>query len=285
MSTANTDVVLEVHNLRLRRERKELLRGVSFRLLRGEFTVLIGPNGAGKSSVIRAITGEWPMQGTLQLFGQPRGSWPRQELARRVAVMPQQPTLSFDFTVQEVVAMGRLPHRQLREAENTLHVERAIDELQLTRLAHRSYLTLSGGERQRVHFARAVVQISGHEERSLLILDEPTAALDLAQQVLVLDAARRKTALGMSVLAVVHDLNLAARYADRVLILRAGRLHADGTVASTYRADVLSEAFGVGVDVELAASDGAPMVFTRRQEPFSFLETMSCDVTANPVSS
>lgn len=267
MSIATTDIVLEADRLGLQRGGKDLLRNLSFRLFSGEFTVLIGPNGAGKSSLIRAISGEWPARGSLQLFGQSRKDWPRQALARRVAIMPQQPTLSFDFTVQEVIAMGRLPHRHLCRSKNARHVERVIDELALTRLTHRRYLTLSGGERQRVHFARAMAQIGGHEERSLLILDEPTAALDLAQQVLVLDAARRKTALGMSVLAVVHDLNLAARYADRVLILRAGQLHADGTVASTYRPDVLSQAFGVGVDVESAASDGAPVVITRRQQP------------------
>lgn len=267
MSIANTDAVLEADHLSLQRGGKDLLCNLSFRLLTGEFTVLIGPNGAGKSSLVRAVTGEWPSQGSLRLFGQPRRHWSRQALAQRLAIMPQQPTLSFDFTVREVIAMGRLPHRHLRKTENARHVDRVIDELALTPLTQRSYLTLSGGERQRVHFARAMVQISGHEAHSLLILDEPTAALDLAQQVLVLDAARHKTALGMSVLAVVHDLNLAARYADRVLILRAGQLHADGTIASTYRPDVLSRAFGVGINVEPAACDGAPVVITRRRDP------------------
>src|SRR5699024_2545904 len=176
----------------------------------------------------------------------------------------QQSVLSFDFTVREVIAMGRLPYRHLLKQKNAMHVERVINELDLIRFADRSFMTLSSGERQRVRFARAFVQLAGHEENSLLILDEPTAALDLAQQVLVLDAARRKTALGMSVLAVVHDLNLAARYADRVLILRAGQLHADGTVATTYQPALLSQAFGVDVDVELATSDGAPVVITRR---------------------
>ena len=267
MTTSSTSVVLEARSLSLWRAGRALISDVSFDLHRGEFTVLIGPNGAGKSSLIRAMTGEWPAQGELRLFGQPRAHWPRRALAQRVAVMPQQSTLSFDFSVQEVVAIGRMPHGHLRDAQNAAHVEAVLHELKLAAFARRPFTTLSGGERQRVQFARALAQIAGREQESLLILDEPTAALDLAQQTVVLGLARRRAALGTCVLAVVHDLNLAARYADRVLVMKGGRLHADGSVAETYRTAALSDAFGVDVDVEHAACDGAPMVIARRM-PF-----------------
>lgn len=264
MTNVDLSSVFEARGLGVQRTGRALLSEVSFTLHRAQFTVLIGPNGAGKSSLIRAMTGEWPARGDLRLFGQPRTHWPRRTLAQRIAVMPQQSTLSFDFSVREVVAMGRLPHRHLRDAENAAHVEAVLHELKLTAFAERSFTTLSGGERQRVQFARALAQIAGREEEALLILDEPTAALDLAQQTVVLGLARRRAAWGTCVLAVVHDLNLAARYADRVLVMRGGRLHADGSVASTYQAAALSEAFGVDVDVEHAACDGAPMVIAQR---------------------
>ena len=264
MITAGRSPAFEARGLGVQRAGRTLLSDLSFALHPAQFTALIGPNGAGKSSLIRAMTGEWPAQGDLRLFGQARTHWPRRTLAQRVAVMPQQSTLSFDFTVREVVAMGRLPHRHLRAAHNAAHVEAVLDELKLTALAARPFTTLSGGERQRVQFARALAQIAGREEAALLILDEPTAALDLAQQAAVLGLARRRSALGTCVLAVVHDLNLAARYADRVLMMQGGRLHADGGVASTYQAATLSAAFGIKVDVEHTVCDGAPMVIARR---------------------
>lgn len=269
MTKADLPSVFEVRGLSVQRAGQALLSDVSFALQRAQFTALIGPNGAGKSSLIRAVTGEWPAQGDLRLFGQARAHWPHRALAQRIAVMPQQSMLSFDFTVREVVAMGRLPHRHLHDAENATHVEAVLNELKLAAFADRPFTALSGGERQRVQFARALAQIAGREQEALLILDEPTAALDLAQQTVVLGLARRRAALGTCVLAVVHDLNLAARYADRVLVMRDGRLHADGSVAAVYQAAALSEAFGVNVDVERAACDDAPIVIAQRaHKPF-----------------
>lgn len=261
----NAPAALEVSRLSLRRAGRTLLDDVSFAQHAGEFIVLIGPNGAGKSSLIRAVSGEWAADGGLRLFGRARRAWPQQQLAQRVAVMPQHSALAFDFSVREVVQMGRLPHRQLRAGENAAHVEAVLRELDLKSFADRPFTTLSGGERQRVQFARALVQIAGNEADSLLILDEPTAALDLAQQAAVLGLARRRAAQGAAVLAVVHDLNLAARYADRVLLMKHGQLQADGSVAAIYQPALLSAAFGIAIDVERAQADGRPLVVVRRQ--------------------
>lgn len=264
--TATTNApVFEARNLSLLRNRKALLHELHFQLHAGEFVALIGPNGAGKSSLVRAMTGEWPACGELRFFGQARGDWPRRTLARRIAVMPQQSILSFDFSVREVISMGRLPHRHLRASDNAAQVDAVMQELALHDFAERAFTTLSGGERQRVQFARALAQIAGNETEALLILDEPTAALDLAQQTAVLGIARKRAAQGASVLAVVHDLNLAARHADRVLVMKAGRLHADGSVHDIYHAAGLSESFGVEITVEHAACDGAPMVIPHAQ--------------------
>ncbi|MBN9428188.1 MAG: heme ABC transporter ATP-binding protein [Burkholderiales bacterium] len=259
--------VLSLAGLSLRRAGRVLLDDVSFTQHAGEFIALIGPNGAGKSTLIRAVSGEWNADGDVHLFGRTRRAWPQRQLAQHVAVMPQHSTLAFDFSVREVVQMGRLPHRQARADENAAHVAAILQELDLEEFADRPFTTLSGGERQRVQFARVLAQIAGNEADSLLILDEPTAALDLAQQAVVLGLARRRAAQGAAVLAVVHDLNLAARYADRVLLMKAGRLHADGTAPSIYRTATLSAAFGIAVDVERAQSDGRPLVVVRGQTP------------------
>ena len=247
---------------------KTLLHPASTYFAAGQVTAILGPNGAGKSTLMSVLTGQRkPGQGRVDINGQSLQTCAHADLARLRAFVAQETQVAFDFSVQEVVAIGRMPHGHLRDAQNAAHVEAVLHELKLAAFARRPFTTLSGGERQRVQFARALAQIAGREQESLLILDEPTAALDLAQQTVVLGLARRRAALGTCVLAVVHDLNLAARYADRVLVMKGGRLHADGSVAETYRTAALSDAFGVDVDVEHAACDGAPMVIARRM-PF-----------------
>jgi iron complex transport system ATP-binding protein len=226
----------------------------------GEFVALVGPNGAGKSTVLKGLTGEWPAEGHITLLGQPLPSWRRPLLAQHLAVMPQQSHLNFDFTVREVVTLGRLPHRGEPLARTRQAVDAALDTLSLQTFASRRFTTLSGGERQRVQFARVIAQIWGQGGPRLLLLDEPTSALDLAQQQLVLDHAWGLAREGVSVVAVMHDLNTVSRYASRVLALHRGQLVADAAPADFMQAQHLREVFGVQVVVERSQVDHQPVV-------------------------
>lgn len=239
---------------------RQVLADVSFSIAPGEWVTAIGPNGAGKSSLVRAVTGEWQASGELSLFGRPLKSWSRDHLARQLAVMPQGEHLDFSFTVGEVVELGRLPHRGSAPGVNRRAVDDVLEALDLTRFRDRTYTTLSGGERQRVQFARVLTQIWGSTEPTLLILDEPTSALDLAQQRSVLDLALRAGTAGGAVLAVLHDLNLAARFSSRLLLLSAGRLLRDAKPSDVLTRSELAHAFAVDAIVESSITDAQPIV-------------------------
>ncbi len=260
MSAART---LQVESLRVERGGRSLLELDRLELRAGEFTAIVGPNGAGKSTLFRAITGEWASRGTITLFGRPLADWDRRELATRLAVMTQSSALSFDFTVAEVVGLGRLPHRGESATGAREAVAESLDALELRTFAQRSYLSLSGGERQRVQFARVLAQLHGVSTDRALLLDEPTSALDLRQQRSVLDLAWRAARGGACVVAVLHDLNLAARYADRLCVIRSGRLLADGAPGACLSEDAVARAFGLPVVIESARSDGLPVVLPR----------------------
>lgn len=255
--------LLHLHQVGVQRAGRALLRDVSFDLAAGECMAVVGPNGAGKSSLLKAITGEWPGLGQVVFAGRDRQAWPREALARRLAVMTQQAQLAFAFTVREVVALGRLPHRGAGAAADRRVVDEVLQALALQAHAERSYLGLSGGERQRVQFARVVAQIWNPAEPSLLLLDEPTSALDLSQQHSVLGLAQRLRAQGVAVLAVLHDLNLAARYADRVLMLRQGAVQALDTPQAALSAERVAQVFGVAVECLPSRHDGRPLVVMR----------------------
>jgi len=255
---------LEVEGLTVHAGGREVLHDVGIRVMPGEFVAVVGPNGAGKSSLLRAITGEWKSRGRVELFGSSLWKWRRRELARRLAVMPQSSALAFDFTVGEVVGLGRLPHRERDPAMNREAVSGALECLHLSPLAGRRYLTLSGGERQRVQFARVLAQIWRPQEPALLLLDEPTSALDLAQQRSVLDIAHVQAEAGTAVVAVLHDLNLAARYASRVIMVGGGRIALDAICEESITRANIARVFGVDAFVETAACDGRPMVVNAR---------------------
>jgi iron complex transport system ATP-binding protein len=254
------DAVLALRGVTVTRGQRALVEGADLQAAPGEFIALVGPNGAGKSSLLRAISGEWHAQGTIELFGRGHGGWRRPELARRMAVMAQASTLSFDFLVEEVVRLGRLPHRGSGIRSDHEIVEAVLADLDLAAFRHRRYTTLSGGERQRVQFARVLAQIWEAPARCLLLLDEPTSALDLAQQKAVLDIARARAQLGTTVIAVMHDLNLAVRYADRMVMMRGGHIVHDGAPPATLTRSAVDRVFGVAAEVEVARCDGRPMV-------------------------
>jgi iron complex transport system ATP-binding protein len=227
--------------------RREVLRGLGLALRSGELVALVGPNGSGKTTLLRVLTGQLrPDAGSATFDGRPLADWPRNALARRVAVLPQQLELPAGFRVAELVEMGRAPHaRSLfgSTADDERSVRRALEEADAMDLADRHADQLSGGERQRVLVAMSLAQ-----EPDLLLLDEPTLHLDLAHQVALLSAIRRlRKQRGLTVLAVLHDLNLAAAFAPRVVVLAEGRVAADGRPDEGLSPALVERVFGVGV--------------------------------------
>lgn len=240
---------LEARSVSLRRGGRLLLDGVSLDLRPGELHAVLGANGAGKSSLLRVLAGEWTAHaGDVRLNGRPMRDWSLSERARQRAVLPQDDELRFGFTAEEVVGLGRLAVASNRSIGDAAAVRAALVETGTLHLAERDHTSLSGGERQRVQLARVLAQLAGDGTADLngryLLLDEPTAALDLAHQHGFLTLARARAARGAGVLAVLHDINLAAQYADRISLLGEGRLVAQGTVSETLRADHLRSAFG-----------------------------------------
>jgi iron complex transport system ATP-binding protein len=224
---------------------RPVIRDVTIDIAAGERVALIGPNGAGKSTLLRAVAGlVEPAAGVVELDGSPLSSLDRLAVARRIAVVPQLPVLPFATTVEEVVALGRLPHehpvRGMRPVDRSVVAE-AIERVGLGHLLGRDARELSLGERQLVLLAMAVAQ-----EAPLLILDEPTVHLDLRHQVEVMDLLLDLNArLGTTVLAVLHDLVLAAHFFPRLVMLDGGRVVADGPPAEVLHPDRIREVFGV----------------------------------------
>lgn len=235
--------------------RREVLRSVDLTLARGDLVALVGTNGSGKTTLLRLLTGVLkPDAGVVRFEGRPLADWRRLDLAQRIAVLPQQLDLPVGFRVAELVGMGRAPHAR-RLFASTEADERAVAgalaDAGALDLADRFAEELSGGERQRLLVAMALAQ-----EPDLLLLDEPTLHLDLAHQVSLLGAIRRLRDLrGLTVLAVLHDLNLAAAFAPRVAILDEGRVVADGPPAEVLSPDLVRRVFGVRVD-EAHTPDG-----------------------------
>ena len=185
-------------------------------------------------------------------------AWSPRQLALLRAVLPQHAMLSFPFPVQAVVMMGRSPH-QATPIEHHLSVQQAMAQVGIHAFAKRDYTTLSGGERQRVHLARVLAQLDYHTEQArFLLLDEPTASLDLAHQHALLRLMRRLAEQGIGIFIIEHDLNLAARYADRVICLRQGEVYAAGSVTNTLVPDVIQAVYGIKTQV--LALEGRPLI-------------------------
>ncbi len=245
-----------------------LLRGVALGVRPGEVVAVVGPNGAGKSTLLKVMAGEQvPTEGAAVLDGRPLAAWAPDDLALRRAVLPQHSALAFGFTAFEVAMLGRMPHAA-RAAEDEAAARRALEAAGVAHLAERRYPTLSGGEQQRVHLARALAQLDGSAtEARYLLLDEPTASLDLAHQHAVLRLARAHAEAGGGVLVVLHDLNLAAQYADRLAVLRDGRLLAEGPPADVLDPALVRAAFDVPVVVLPHPCLACPLVVSMPAEP------------------
>lgn len=200
---------------------------VSLAVSAGLCTALLGPNGSGKSTLLRLLLGTLPpARGRVSLEGRPVGAWARAEMARRIGVVPQAEEINFPITVRELVGMGRYPYlgpwKREREADR-LAVDAALERCDIADLRDRPITTLSGGERQRALVARALAQ-----EPAILVLDEPTASLDVRHEMAIFELLRDLGASGTTVLLVTHSLNLASRFADRLVLLSRGRVAASG---------------------------------------------------------
>jgi iron complex transport system ATP-binding protein len=228
---------------------KHLLKTICMSLQAGELVAAIGPNGAGKSTLMKALSGEVAASsGIVTLDSTPIAQYPLSELACVLAVLPQQSDLHFPFSVSQVIGFGRIPHQSGRQNDRLI-VEEIMALLQITELADRDYTTLSGGEKQRVQFARILSQNEGALDGAFLFLDEPTSSLDLSHQRTVLNIARQKSRQGQGVFLVLHDMNLAARYADRILLMKAGTIVKQGSPVDVLTEASLSELFEVNIKV------------------------------------
>ncbi len=230
---------------------KAILQPSDLALAPGTVTVLIGPNGAGKSTLLKVMAGERrPNSGRVRLDGRDVAAMPARDLARVRAVLPQSAQVAFPFTVSEVVRLGMPPGlTPLRAAELA---ERALAAVDLPEEGERICSTLSGGEQQRVHLARVLAQLWGAgRPETYLLLDEPTASLDLSHQLLVLKLAREHATSGGGVLAILHDLNLAAMVADTIVVLDRGRVAAAGEPAAAITRPMLAEVYRVDLAIEI----------------------------------
>ncbi|GAA3593203.1 heme ABC transporter ATP-binding protein [Klugiella xanthotipulae] len=240
------EVAIEARGITFTVGQRELLSGVDLTVHAGEMLALIGPNGAGKSTLLGALTGDNHLtSGSVTLAGTPLHEWTLKQLARRRGVLLQDNGVFFPFTVEQVVEMGRAPWLgTARDNEDEVAVREAIESTDIHHLRQRQVPSLSGGERARTAFARVIASRTG-----ILLLDEPTAALDLKHQEDVLQLARQRAANGDAVVVVLHDLGLAAAYADSITLLQRGRVAAAGTPAEVLTSERITAVYEHPVEV------------------------------------
>ncbi len=253
------NAAIEVSGVSFSYEETPVLRGISFRVEEGDYFVIIGPNGSGKTTLLKLLCGLLkPQSGSLTLFGLPLSRYRRRALARLAALVPQAATIDAPFRVAEFVLLGRAPHQGPLGLETPEDVAIAREAMEFTgtgHLAGRRMDRLSGGERQRVLIARALCQ-----RPRILLLDEPTAYLDLAHQAQIVDLMEAlRTERGVTVVLVSHDVNLAAMYASRMVLLAGGEILAAGPPQAVIAEAPLARAYGCRLAVETTAG-GLPRV-------------------------
>ncbi|MFC4596654.1 heme ABC transporter ATP-binding protein [Cohnella hongkongensis] len=255
--------MIEARALDYRIGAAHILRRIDVRIEKGEFYGIIGPNGSGKSTLLKLLSGlERAQGGTVALGGRELSAYGRKELARRVAVLQQEALPSLGYTVREVVEMGRYPHQSWLGGEKedpTRLIDVVMEKLDLAVLSSRPIAELSGGERQRAALAKTLVQ-----EPEVLMLDEPTTYLDIGFQLQMMDYVRRwQRDSGRTVVAVLHDLNLAAQYCDRLLVLRDGRAAAEGPPGEVLVPDLVQDVYGTEPIVLPHPDSGVPQILLR----------------------
>lgn len=269
--------MLEAQHITHQIGRKILLDDVSLAIRPGELVAVVGANGAGKSTLLKTFSRElMPTKGQVVLDNRPINRFSALELARQRAVLAQQNPLAFEFTVYELVMMGRYPHFEGHpRPEDVSIVDFALERTGITALAGRSVPTLSGGEQQRVHLAKVLAQLMTLDEirqphtsirqPKYLLLDEPTTGLDLYYQHSLLDVASELTRRGYGVVAILHDLNLVMQYADNVLLLKEGKALAFGKPISTLTTETIFSAFHLSVQIIHQPELDYPLIVHNRQ--------------------
>lgn len=250
-------ILFELENIGVRYGTFDALRSVSLALNSGEFVAIAGPNGAGKSTLLSVLAGLiTPSSGSSLFNGRDLKSWNRRDFARRVAVVLQENGANFPFTAEDVVYMGRMPHRSglYETKEDRAAVEGALKQTDTAEFRDREFRTLSGGEKQRVLLASALAQ-----SPEVLLLDEPSAHLDIYHQVQLYQLLQQLSQRGLLVIAVTHDLNVALRRADRLLLVHHGQIRADGEPARTVQSALMEEVYSVPIEVHRDAS-GNPWI-------------------------
>ncbi|MSR36197.1 MAG: ABC transporter ATP-binding protein [Gemmatimonadetes bacterium] len=235
------------------------LDAVSVEVPAGRLTAVIGPNGSGKSTLLRALLGVQPAAGgSVTLEGRDVRAWDRRDIARRIGVVPQAETVAFPMSVRDLVAMGRYPHLgplRAERAEDRAAIARSLERCDVAELADRRVTALSGGELQRARIARALAQ-----EPAALALDEPTASLDMRHEMSILELLRGWADGGMTVLLITHQLNLAARFADRIVLLDRGRVVAEGEPSDVFRTEIMEPVYAWPLRVFDDPATAAPRV-------------------------
>ncbi|AUS67435.1 heme ABC transporter ATP-binding protein [Escherichia albertii] len=256
--------MISARNLIYSLQGRRLTDNVSLTFPGGEIVAILGPNGAGKSTLLRQLTGYLqPDSGECRLFNKPLNEWSITELAKHRAVMRQNSHMAFPFSVQEVIQMGRHPHRTDVQRDETTQIMALCD---CQALAHRDYRQLSGGEQQRVQLARLLVQLwEPTPSPKWLFLDEPTSALDIHHQQHLFRLLRQLVhERQFNVCCVLHDLNLAARYADRVVLMQKGRVVAEGKPQDVLTQQTLTMLYGADITVLSDSANDSPLIILDR---------------------
>ena len=257
---------LRVHNLSFAYPGKSVLQDISFELPKGKLIGIVGPNGSGKSTLLKLLARQLPLQGgEVELNGTPLQRYGMKALARELAFLPQRPVMAEGIRVEQLVQYGRHPHQgwfnQWSE-EDALQVSRARDAMQLQDIWQQVASSLSGGQAQRAWLGMILAQ-----NTDLVLLDEPTSALDIGHQAEVMEAVLNIVAEGRTVLIVIHDLGVAARYCDEIIALDNGRIAAMGPAREVINKALVDQLYDTDVDILAAPDDGAPVVVPRRRKP------------------
>ena len=257
---------LRAHKLSFAYPGKSVLQDISFELPKGKLIGIVGPNGSGKSTLLKLLARQLPLQGGLvELNGTPLQRYAMKALARELAFLPQRPVMAEGIRVEQLVQYGRHPHQgwfnQWSE-EDALQVARARDAMQLQDIWQQVASSLSGGQAQRAWLGMILAQ-----NTDLVLLDEPTSALDIGHQAEVMEAVLNIVAEGRTVLIVIHDLGVAARYCDEIIALDNGRIAAMGAAREVINKALIDQLYDTDVDILAAPDDGAPVVVPRRRKP------------------
>lgn len=256
-------MILEISNLTIGYNKKIVIDDLSFKISPGTFYGIIGPNGAGKSTLFKAASGVLrPWKGRIRLKGKDIYHLPRRELAKIVAAVPQFQEAFFPFRVKEFVQMGRYPQRgRFGMLQNSDHqiIEEALLSMRLEALIDKRIDELSGGELQRVYISQALAQ-----EPEILMLDEPTSHLDIGHQTIVLNLIKRRCiSIGIPILMIAHDLNLAAAYCDRLLLIENGKVFAEGTPSEVLTKENIESVYNTSVEIITGESLNYPHIFLK----------------------